>query len=383
MRVRPNPREVERAAELLVEAKRPLLIVGDELYKTNSVDKAVKLAELLGMPVIQARQVFANFPQTHPLWVGGGVRSHDPDVVINVGNKLQHRRSEVMVPPEVKFIDMRIDSYSIGNVISTDVPLVADVAYGLEDLLTAVGSLMTPTIEKKAWERTEEARKVGERRRKLRSVLTKGPFWDQSPLLSERVTYEVAQFADQNAIIVDESGTVGGRQFFDFNPLGGLEHFNFYGGHLGSAVGRAAGVKLARPKQQVIALVGDGALIFGPTALWNMARLELPVIVVVYNNHAYGGPHSRVISAVPNSRMLETGRFVHDYLGQPDMNMEYLAKAFGVEGQAVHSPAQLQQALVKARRVNAEGKPYLIDAQVARIGRGWVDKPWTPSVDLT
>ena len=288
-----------------------------------------------------------------------------------------------MVPPEVKFIDMRIDSYSIGNVISTDVPLVADVAYGLEDLLTAVGSLMTPTIEKKAWERTEEARKVGERRRKLRSVLTKGPFWDQSPLLSERVTYEVAQFADQNAIIVDESGTVGGRQFFDFNPLGGLEHFNFYGGHLGSAVGRAAGVKLARPKQQVIALVGDGALIFGPTALWNMARLELPVIVVVYNNHAYGGPHSRVISAVPNSRMLETGRFVHDYLGQPDMNMEYLAKAFGVEGQAVESPAQLQQALVKARRVNAEGKPYLIDAQVARIGRGWVDKPWTPSVDLT
>ncbi len=383
MRVRPNPREVERAAELLVEAKRPLLIVGDELYKTNSVDKAVKLAELLGMPVIQARQVFANFPQTHPLWVGGGVRSHDPDVVINVGNKLQHRRSEVMVPPEVKFIDMRIDSYSIGNVISTDVPLVADVAYGLEDLLTAVGSLMTPTIEKKAWERTEEARKVGERRRKLRSVLTKGPFWDQSPLLSERVTYEVAQFADQNAIIVDESGTVGGRQFFDFNPLGGLEHFNFYGGHLGSAVGRAAGVKLARPKQQVIALVGDGSLIFGPTALWNMARLELPVIVVVYNNHAYGGPHSRVISAVPNSRMVETGRFFHGYLGKPDMNMEYLAKAFGVEGQAVDSPAQLKQALVQARRANAEGKPYLIDAQVARVGRGWEDKPWTPSVDLT
>ena len=90
-----------------------------------------------------------------------------------------------------------------------------------------------------------------------------------------------------------------------------------------------------------------------------------------------------MISAVPNSRMLESGRFVHDYLGQPDMNMEYMAKAFGVDAQMVHSPDQLQQALVKARRVNAEGKPYLIDAQVARIGRGWVDKPWTPSVDLS
>ena len=291
MRVRPNPRQVERAAELLVEAKRPLLIVGDELYKTNSVDKAVKLAESLGMPVTQARQVFTNFPHTHPLWVGGGaLRSQNPDVVISVGNKLQHRRTEVMIKPEVEFIDMRIDSASIGNVISTDVPLVADVAYGLDDLNTAVESLITPTLKKKAGERTEEARKIGERARELRFVMTKGPDWDQSPILSERVTYEVAQFADKDAIIVDEAGSVGGKQFFDFNPMGGMEHFYFYAGHLGGAVGKAAGVKLARPKQQVIALVGDGAFIFGPTALWNMARLELPVIVVVYNNHAYGGP---------------------------------------------------------------------------------------------
>ena len=50
-------------------------------------------------------------------------------------------------------------------------------------------------------------------------------------------------------------------------------------------------MKLARPNQQVICLVGDGSFMFGPTALWNMARLELPVITVVYNNHAYGGPH--------------------------------------------------------------------------------------------
>ncbi len=384
MRIRPNPREVERAAELLVEAKRPLLIVGDELCKTKSVDKAVRLAELLGMPVTQTRQVFANFPQTHPLWVGGrAISKQNPDVVINVGNKLQHRRSEVMVPHKVKFIDMRIDSFSVGNVITTDVPLVADVAYGLEDLITAVESIMTPTIRKKAGERAEEARKVGERARELRQVMTKNPNWDQSPLLSERVTYEVAQFADQDAIVVDEAGSAGGKQMFDFNPLGGREHFFFYAGHLGGAVGKAGGVKLARPKQQVIALVGDGALVFGPTALWNLARLELPVIVVVYNNHAYGGPHNRVIAAVPNSRMMETGHFVHDYLGKPDMNMAYLAKSFGVDGEVVDSPAQLKQALARAGRSNKEGKPYLIDAQVARTGPGWADKPWTPSVDIS
>src|SRR5207244_8410413 len=70
MRVRPNPAELERAAKLLAEARMPLMIVGDEVYNARAVAKAVKLAELLGMPVTQARQIFASFPQAHPLWVG-------------------------------------------------------------------------------------------------------------------------------------------------------------------------------------------------------------------------------------------------------------------------------------------------------------------------
>src|SRR5881398_1414533 len=70
MRVRPNPAEVERAAKLLVEAKLPLMIVGDEVTTAKASAKAVKLATLLGMPVTQARQIHASFPESHPLWVG-------------------------------------------------------------------------------------------------------------------------------------------------------------------------------------------------------------------------------------------------------------------------------------------------------------------------
>src|SRR5204863_8775556 len=70
MRVRPNPVEVQRAAKLLVEARRPLLIVGDEVYKAKAFDKVVQLAELLALPVAQARSVYTNFPQQHPLWLG-------------------------------------------------------------------------------------------------------------------------------------------------------------------------------------------------------------------------------------------------------------------------------------------------------------------------
>jgi thiamine pyrophosphate-dependent acetolactate synthase large subunit-like protein len=387
MRVRPNPAEVERAAKLLVEANLPLMIVGDEVYYGKAVGKAKKLAELLGMPVTQARCLYANFPQSHPLWVGGlpvgRINSlpfpQNPDVVINVGNKLQHNGPSPIVAGRVKFIDLRIDSWSMGNVIPTDVPLVADVAYGLDDLIAAVEQLLTPSIKQRAASRSDEVRRFTEKARSLRALVVKNPDWDRAPMLADRVTREVAQFADKDAIVVHEAGSVA-LHGFDFNPEGGRELFFYYGAHLGSGVGTAAGVQLARPRRQVICLVGDGSFVFGPTALWNMARIGLPVITVVYNNHAYSGPHSRVIEKVAGGRMVQTGHFFHDYLGSPDMNMAWIAKGFGVEAEVANSPAELRAALERARRATKEGKPYLIDAQVARVGVAWADKPWTPPV---
>ncbi len=387
MRVRPNPDEVARAAKLLVEARMPLLIVGDEIYKAKASGMAVRLAELLGMPVTQVRQLYANFPETHPLWVGNTPATNlasltfpkNPDVVINVGNKFQHNGAAPIVPRGPKFIDMRIDFASMGNVMLTEVPLVADVALGLDDLYAAVEQLMTPALKAKAAERAAEVKKFAEQARTLRALVVNNPEWDHSPLIADRVTYEIAKFADPDAVIVNEAGSVA-MHSFDFNPSGGRELFFYYGSHLGSGVGTAAGVKLARPNQQVICLVGDGSFIFGPTALWNMARLELPVIVVVYNNHAYSGPHSRVIANVPSGRMVQTGQFVHDYLGNPDMNMADIARGFGVKGEVVESPAQLREALARARANTVEGRPYLIDVQVARRGVGWAEKPWVPPI---
>jgi benzoylformate decarboxylase len=189
----------------------------------------------------------------------------------------------------------------------------------------------------------------------------------------------VAQFADPDAIVVQEAGSVA-LHSFNFNPVGGRELFFYYGGHLGSGVGTAAGVKLARPNQQVICLVGDGSFLFGPHALWNMARLELPVITIVYNNHAYAGPHSRSIANAPSGRMVETGQYVASYLGSPDMNMALIAAGFGVKSEVVKNPGELKGALARAKAATIEGKPYLIDVQVARRGIGWSEQPWIPPI---
>jgi benzoylformate decarboxylase len=392
MRVRPNPVELQRAARLLVEARRPVLVVGDEVYKAKAFDQVIRLAELLALPVTQARSVYANFPQQHALWVGnvpGGriaslAYASEPDVVINIGNKLQHNSTQPIVSRKTQFIDMRNDAASIGNVMTTAAPLVADVAYGTEDLLAAVQDLLTPSVRQRIAERAADVRAFSTRARQLRSLVTKNPAWDNSPLEADRLTWEVAQWADRDAIVVQEAGSVSIDHSFDFDPRGGRELFFYYGAHLGTGVGTAAGVALARPGKQVICLVGDGSFIFGPTALWNMARLQLPVTTIVYNNHAYGGPHNRALANLGGTgRSVDAEKFVHDYLGKPDMDMASIAKGFGVNGERAKTPDELKAALARAKRHTAEGKPYLIDVEVARHGPGWTNDPWVPQITRT
>jgi thiamine pyrophosphate-dependent acetolactate synthase large subunit-like protein len=270
----------------------------------------------------------------------------------------------------------------MGKVMTTDVPLVADVGLGLDDLIAALEQLMTPALRQRAAERAAEVRTFTTQARALRAGIVNNPEWNNAPLIADRVTWEVAQFADRDAIIVHEAGSVA-MHSFEFSPIGGRELFFYYGGHLGSGVGTAAGVKLARPNQQVICLVGDGSFLFGPHALWNMARLELPVITIVYNNHAYGGPHTRTIANAPSGRLVESGHYVGSYLGSPDVSAAAIASGFGVKGEVVNNPRELKEALARARAATVEGKPYLLDVQVARRGIGWTDQPWIPPIKGT
>jgi len=85
-------------------------------------------------------------------------------------------------------------------------------------------------------ERAQEVRRFTEQAKILRTLVTKNPDWDRSPMLSDRVTWEIAQFADTDAIVVHEGGSIG-LHSFGFNPLGGRELFNYYGAHLGSGCG--------------------------------------------------------------------------------------------------------------------------------------------------
>src|SRR2546430_14486328 len=148
---------------------------------------------------------------------------------------------------------------------------------------------MPADLKQRVAARADDVHKFHDKAKTLRELVMNNPDWDRAQMLADRVTREIAQSADKDAIIVHEAGSVV-LPGFEFNPDGGRELFFYYAAHLGSGVGTAAGVKLARPKRQVICLVGDGSFVFGPTALWNMARIGFAFITGVYNNHAHRRP---------------------------------------------------------------------------------------------
>jgi thiamine pyrophosphate-dependent acetolactate synthase large subunit-like protein len=167
---------------------------------------------------------------------------------------------------------------------------------------------------------------------------------------------------------------------FTFAPDAKTKIGKTTGAALGWGIGAAIGVKLARPDRQVVALQGDGGFLFGQAeTLWTMARYEVPVIIVVFNNRSYNGPRTRIFAQ--DGRQARLAKDMTCYLGDPDVDFAKVASGFGVKGEVVTTPDQLTPAIRRAIAGTREGRPYLIDAVVARSGAG-ADSTWYPKYSV-
>ncbi|MCZ6492310.1 MAG: thiamine pyrophosphate-binding protein [Acidobacteria bacterium] len=384
MRIRASQKDVEQAARMLLEAESPVMIAGDDLFRARAIGKAVELAELLGVPVTGTRSVFANFPRDHDLYLGGYAPNmrfpRKQDVVLNIGDRLNigpgGMRRRPMIPSSARFVDMRVAPRWMADTLPVDIPLVADMNEGLNDLIEAVRSEMSSVHRAKIEARRQEIAGFANGLREARKVsLPRSPQWDSSPIWPARLTAELEALMEPDAYVLGGGGIT-------FNPISGKTKIGGVGAHLGTTVGAAAGVKLALPNKQVVCLVGDGNFLFGPHALWTMARADIPVIVVVYNNKSYNGTADRAIGLSGNGgRMGTTGHMVHYYLGDPDINFVHLASGFGVSGEKIVAPEQIAGAWNRAVEATRNGKPYLIEAEVLRRGK-WAENPWYPQISL-
>src|SRR5262245_40527316 len=149
---RPGAAAVQEAAKLLVEAKRPLLIGGDEVWKSGAQAELVALSEKLGLPVADSSgMAYRNFPVRHPHYIGpfgmgSALVKRGVDLIVCVGSRDFGGRvvpSGPEAPEQARIVRLGIDTASMSRNYATDLALVGDVKEGLVDLRVAVESMLT------------------------------------------------------------------------------------------------------------------------------------------------------------------------------------------------------------------------------------------------
>ena len=174
-----------------------------------------------------------------------------------------------------------------------------------------------------------------------------------------------------------------GKKMDPFLSFGGRDKTYVANGPniLGWGMSAAFGAKLAQPDRPVVAVLGDGAFLFGgPQPLWSQARYNAPVTNIVLNNMSYNNERNRIWSFIGGAQA-KSGRDMTCYNGSPDVDIAKTAQAFGVEAESVKEASGVKAALARALRANTDGRPYLLDIHVQRDGLGAASQ-WYPPLSV-
>ena len=386
----PRPDLIEQAADILIAAGSPLINVGAEVTRAGATGELLALAESIGARVSQGFSVYGDVPFKHSAFAGffgPGVPQGAPrmDVFLNLGAPMPSPGFFTMpIPGRARIIDARSEYDDIGNTYPTEVAIAGDMGQTIAALGEAVADRLTENARRAAQQRNAELSAAAQkdwdnRRQRARQ------HWNASPMSWPRVSFELDQALADDAVIVSELDYRTPYFWLDFAP-GKKRLIGPSSGYaLGWGIGAALGAKVALPDSQIVALVGDGAMLFGQLeALWSAARYEIPITIVVFNNRSYDGERDRIFDRSPLAQNPDTRHLWKDmscYLGNPLVDFTAIARAFDIPGQRAESPEQLQAALRQAQARNRDGQPYLIDANIMQLGAG-ADVNWHPDISI-
>lgn len=383
-RVKAKPERIEQAARMLLEAENPMLTVGLEVTKSGAEADVVELAELLGIPVMQGLSAFADFPNHHPLSLGWFTRFSGylrrMDLMLLIGSQMPDAGHYVLtgpVPEQARVVHISIEPEMLGLARPTDLSIVSDAKEAVVDLIDAVKSLATEqrikAIRDERYARVT-AMIAEERARKMKRAQRA---WDRTPITYPRLTTELNDLLDDDAIIASEA-------LFDVSPWFDLGYNRKRaigpqpGEVLGWATGIALGAKLAQPDRQVVAVSGDGGFMF-QNALWSLSRYDAPVMVVIYNNRAYN--MNRAFRGAIGGAQHEQNKDLLTYLGDPDMDFALYANAHGIDAETVNDLSDLRPAIKRGIKAMKDGKPYLLSVRAERWG-GVGEETWHPEISI-
>jgi benzoylformate decarboxylase len=361
---------VDRAAQLLARAERPLIVVGDVVAHSDALAEVVELAELVGCPVVtEGVASTCSFPFTHPLSLGSLPRLAPPiramlmrhDLLFSIGGDLftLSLPSDVdPMPAGLTTVHLDVNPWELGKNYPAEVAILGEPKATLPELCEAVRRHTTAQGHPDAARRRAAVRVTHEemKREVVERAKAEAAAVPVSPL---SLVHAVAGATPADAVIIDEtiSSGHGLRQLLACNDA--KSFFGLRGGGIGWGLPAAIGVKLALPHRPVIALVGDGSAMYTNQALWTAARESLGIVYVIFNNASYRILKQRTHALKGFSA--EDDVYVGMDLDRPFIDYVGLAKSLGVPGEHVEKTADVAPALTRGLR---SGGPYLVDVRI-------------------
>ena len=371
---------LQRIAEMLVAAERPLLLAEYVGRKPAGFDRLVELAEALAVPVwdMNGRH---NFPTRHPLCLTEDedyLKTVDLIVALDVRDiywAITHldkvtRRTTYITPSDVKIAEIGLErtfiskwSVDFGKFMETDISVLADTALALPIVLRHARQLLAQQPQRQAAverRRSEMAARHEALRKRWQKEAEAD--WDKSPLGTARLAAEVWEVI-KNEDWVLTAGDLNGwaRRLWDFDKV-----YRHNGRSLGTGtqISIALGVALAHKGtgRLVVDLQPDGDLMFDLGALWVASKYELPLLIVMYNNRAYYNDWEHQIRIARQRGTPVENAYIGMDIDQPAPDFASLARSLGwyAEG-PIDRPSDVRPALKRALKVVKEGGRALVD----------------------
>ncbi len=375
-RVRPPLDALRRAAQLLAEAKNPAILAGSRVVEADAAAEAVAIAERLGAPVFTESGTThgrLGFPADHalygqalPLWAPEvRERLAEFDTLLVVGMDLLrlyvYFEPSRAIPEHIRIVHLDQDPWQLGKNYPTEVGLIGDPKSGLAELDTLLATAMSGQSTQAAHKRREarEAAHLEARRRLWQRAEEESAIRPLTPL---GLMSALARILSRDVAVIEEAVTTTNTYF---ERLGALRNTTGYFAHrgwaLGWGLGCALGVKLAWPERPVLAMIGEGAAMYGIQGLWTAARYRIPVTFVVPNNAQYqilkiGSQQLRLPAALG-------GQYESLDLVQPEVDLVGIARSLGVEAVRVTEPDELADRVSESLRGDI---PRLFDVPIQR-----------------
>jgi acetolactate synthase I/II/III large subunit len=367
-----DPEGVRKAVDMLLDAKRPVIMVGQGVKYAAATAELVRLAERLQIPVVCSSSGMGAIDANHSLALGLIARNgtypanhaaRQADVLLALGVRFDDRTSSSWLPgysfniPPTKLIHVDIDPDEIARNYPVALGLMADVGTFLRQLHEEldIRKAQSPAA-RAAW-----LGDIARWRKEWDEWTAPGYRADTTPIHPQRAAHEIDQTLPGDAILVSDVG-VHHNWLLQFcrpkNPHSLIGSMGF--GAMGFGVAGVLGAAIAAPSRPCVSVCGDGAFLMHASVMATAVEYRIPAIWVVWNNYAFAS-----IRGLQRG-YLEGRELVTDFK-EPNTNEPYnpdfaaMARSAGVNGLRVETAKDLGDALEAAIKAN---KPCVIDANI-------------------